>query len=286
MSPSSQVALAAELLGQQGFLRRLALDLVGRPDDADDLVQEVNLSALERPPSDVARLRGWLVEVVGRVAARSRWRAAMRCERERDAARAELLEPVEHDIDTARVLLDALASLPDTYRHALLLRYWRDRSPLEIARDSGVPLETVKSRLARGRAALRTELERRSKSRATSWSSALAALAWPHQGWLAILVEPFGAALRRWRVQLAGGAATALLLGGQAGRELVVQPLALVPAQRSERARPWSTLVPASTIPAQPEVLPATPLEPARDIRLAPDPLPTLDASAIAALMR
>ena len=48
--------ISQELLAHQTFLRRLAIDLVGK--DADDLVQDVWQRALERPPNHGLQLRG------------------------------------------------------------------------------------------------------------------------------------------------------------------------------------------------------------------------------------
>ena len=46
--PNPDPTIAQELLSHQTFLRRLALDLVGK--DAEDLVQDVWQRALEHPP--------------------------------------------------------------------------------------------------------------------------------------------------------------------------------------------------------------------------------------------
>src|SRR5688572_15386418 len=52
----------------------------------------------------------------------------------------------------------AVHSLPQRYRTALLLKYWRGWSPTKIAKYLGLPLKTVYSRLARARAILSLEL--------------------------------------------------------------------------------------------------------------------------------
>jgi RNA polymerase sigma-70 factor (ECF subfamily) len=55
----------------------------------------------------------------------------------------------------ARVLADALATLPLQFREAIVLRELEDMSYRDIARVIDVPIGTVMSRLARGRAMLR-----------------------------------------------------------------------------------------------------------------------------------
>lgn len=53
------------------------------------------------------------------------------------------------------VLVEALRTLPDRQRAALVLRYWHDLSEHEIARTLGCRPGTVKSLLSRGLAALK-----------------------------------------------------------------------------------------------------------------------------------
>jgi RNA polymerase sigma factor (sigma-70 family) len=53
--------------------------------------------------------------------------------------------------DTRRVMNQALDSLPQAFREAVVLKEMEDLSYKEIAEISGVPIGTVMSRLARGR---------------------------------------------------------------------------------------------------------------------------------------
>jgi RNA polymerase sigma-70 factor (ECF subfamily) len=45
---------------------------------------------------------------------------------------------------------EALASLPDSQRESIELSYFADRTQTQIASDLGIPLGTVKARMARG----------------------------------------------------------------------------------------------------------------------------------------
>jgi RNA polymerase sigma-70 factor (ECF subfamily) len=56
-------------------------------------------------------------------------------------------------------LLTALRRLPPERRTVVVLRYWLDYSPTQIAELVGVPVGTVSSRLTRSLEALRRELE-------------------------------------------------------------------------------------------------------------------------------
>jgi RNA polymerase sigma-70 factor (ECF subfamily) len=51
-------------------------------------------------------------------------------------------------------LIDALRKVPAEQRRAVVLYHLCDRTVAEIAAETGVPVGTVKARLARGRAAL------------------------------------------------------------------------------------------------------------------------------------
>ena len=53
-----------------------------------------------------------------------------------------------------------MATLPTRYREAVVLFYFMDQNVSEAARCIGVPEGTFKARLHRGRALLKTRLER------------------------------------------------------------------------------------------------------------------------------
>lgn len=87
----------------------------------------------------------------------------LRRRKRRPLAAVEELPPVPADEDRVDARLDvdaALARVPDEFRVAVVLRDLADLDYAEIASVLDVPLGTVKSRVARGRAALRAELER------------------------------------------------------------------------------------------------------------------------------
>jgi RNA polymerase sigma-70 factor, ECF subfamily len=71
-------------------------------------------------------------------------------------------DPLEQALDSERgaVLAAALAELPAIHREVLTLRFEEDMKLDEIAEVAGIPLSTVKSRLHRALAGLRTVLER------------------------------------------------------------------------------------------------------------------------------
>ena len=65
------------------------------------------------------------------------------------------------DVELVRAAIEAI---PEPFREAIVLREFEDLSYAEIAEVSGVPVGTVMSRLARGRAMLAKELLPASRS--------------------------------------------------------------------------------------------------------------------------
>jgi RNA polymerase sigma-70 factor, ECF subfamily len=134
---------------------------------AEDLTSVVFLEAWRRRAA--VTLAGdsalpWLYGVATNVVrnqrrAKRRYRAALqRVPRERPA---EFVGDVEGRLDDERVmraLLEAMAKLPRAQRDVIALCLWSELSYQEAAVALGVPVGTVRSRLARARAAL-AELE-------------------------------------------------------------------------------------------------------------------------------
>lgn len=127
--------------------------LVRDRSEAEDLVQEAFCRAFARWP-EISRFddpAGW----VGRVArnlAISRWRLSRRI------SRYDELPPAPPASAARCDLVRALAGLPEPQRFAILLHHSAGFSVREVAACAGVPEGTVKSWLARGRAALQRSL--------------------------------------------------------------------------------------------------------------------------------
>lgn len=134
-------------------LLRVALHLVGRPEDADDLLQSTFLTALEkRARWERSRpLLPWLIGILEKHGQDLRRKRAQR----RDDVPREVREETTPDAsaafrETSEVFERALQEVPDTYRSALLA-YFRDgRKAVEIADELGVAPGTVRMRVHRG----------------------------------------------------------------------------------------------------------------------------------------
>lgn len=173
------------LLAHADFVRGLARSLLFDPDAAEDLAQQAWLAAIEHPPSRPERARSWFAAVVINLARKS-WRGAARREtRERAAARPEAVpstaEIVEREAVRRRVV-EAVLSLAEPYRSTVLLRYYEDVPPAEIARRLGDPVETVKTRLKRGLAQLRARLDAEHGGNRSTWGVVLLPFAHPGGG--------------------------------------------------------------------------------------------------------
>ena len=166
------------LLAQAGWIRSLARSLVADASRADDLVQRTFVAALEHPPGPSTPLRRWLGAVTRNFARQDRRAEARRVERESATARLEAVESVEA-IAIQRELFEAVLALDEPYRTTIVQRYYESLPPREIARRQGVPVKTVKTRLARALERLRMSLDSRRGGNRGAWLPALLPLAAP-----------------------------------------------------------------------------------------------------------
>lgn len=168
MDPRRPVAgfeLTPDLLAAQGqALRRLARSLLGDAQAAEDVVQETWAACLRRPGLVPDSVAAWLHAVTRRLALRRLRDDGRRRAREHGRSVGESSEALQQRElereEAVRSVTMALLALDEPFKTALMLRYYEDRSPGEIADELGVPLATVKSRLARGLEKLREKLGR------------------------------------------------------------------------------------------------------------------------------
>ncbi len=140
----------------------LAYHSTGNAAEAEELAQDVflelfrNLAAIETP----AHLTFWLRRVTSR-------KCVDWSRKERRRPRVGLEDAPEPAVAEGRadtLLSEALqrlvASLPETQRQIVVLRYQEELDPADIAEVLGMPVNTVKSHLHRSLALLRGKLER------------------------------------------------------------------------------------------------------------------------------
>lgn len=167
--PTAELTALGETFGVEHIdsLYRYAVILTGNSVDAEDLVQETYVRAIEafhrlREDSNV---KGWLLTIL-----RNLWFSELRKQRRRpqllendhDEHIAEALASTERNAlqllegkeDVERVRL-AMQELPSPFREILILREFEELSYNEIAVVLDCAAGTVMSRLARARARLR-----------------------------------------------------------------------------------------------------------------------------------
>jgi RNA polymerase sigma factor (sigma-70 family) len=148
------------------FIYTVAYRLTGNDADAQDLVQEVLLRvrrglATYRPGS----MEGWLSRITTNAfldeARRRKRRPTVRMpeDPERVLAGAEDAATALANTTLPDDVQDALRSLPIDYRTAVVLCDVVGLSYEEISSDLAIPIGTVRSRIHRGRAALRATLQ-------------------------------------------------------------------------------------------------------------------------------
>ncbi|MSO69144.1 MAG: sigma-70 family RNA polymerase sigma factor [Alphaproteobacteria bacterium] len=163
---ASDTDLAFVRSGIEGMLprlRRFARGLTGNLSDADDIVQAACEKALgcAEQWTNGTRLDSWLYRIVHTVwldeLRRRRHRSGTGLEEAADEAGDDVVAHVE-----ARLRLEEvrrlMADLPEEQRAVLLLVCVEGLSYRDGAKVLGIPIGTVMSRLARGRAALLTRL--------------------------------------------------------------------------------------------------------------------------------
>jgi len=168
-----------ELLEHQAFVRNVARSLVSDQNSVADITQQAWLAALEHPPASRSALRGWLRNVTRNFALRLLRGEARRAARERAAAIPEGIPSTEEIValeESRRHVVEAVLGLAEPYRSAILLRYYHDLPAVEVALRLDVPIETTRSRIKRGLARLRQQLDGEFGDR-TAWILALAPLA-------------------------------------------------------------------------------------------------------------
>jgi RNA polymerase sigma-70 factor (ECF subfamily) len=161
----AEVALLHRLVERyQDRLVRYLVHLLGRREPVEDLVQETWLRVLERGRQYDGRLRfePWLFAIARNLALDLlRKKPVLDLDASGEPA-SPLPSPFEATAKTeeAARLARSLAALEPLAREALLLRFQEEMSLLEIAHIVQAPVSTVSSRIYRGLAALRTQLEK------------------------------------------------------------------------------------------------------------------------------
>jgi RNA polymerase sigma-70 factor (ECF subfamily) len=151
----------AEALPHWKRLYGTAYRMTGNAADAEDLVQETLLRALRgferfRPGTNI---KAWLYTILHRVRTDAFRRAGRRVQTEELSSDGPAVPASQESLVWGGEAVErALASVPEVFREAVLLRDVEELSYAEIAAALDVPQGTVMSRISRGRALLRRAL--------------------------------------------------------------------------------------------------------------------------------
>jgi RNA polymerase sigma-70 factor, ECF subfamily len=152
----------AEIEGFVPHLRRYALTLCRNLADADDLVQESMARALKKSHlfQGGTNLRAWLFTIMHNVhASAMRRRKYMGSPIDPDIAAAILSVLPQQELALEMMsVIKAMKGIPDTQREAVILVGVEEMSYEQTAERLNVPIGTIKSRVSRGRDALRAAL--------------------------------------------------------------------------------------------------------------------------------
>ena len=140
----------------------VALRVLGEPGSAEDVTQAIFMKLWTDPKSFTAgNFNAWIVRV-----ARNRALDALRSRSARQHDELPEAMPAQDAIeDTALAEFDAqavrgaLAQLPEEQRRLIELGFFGGVTHHEIARTTGIPLGTVKTRIRSGLRRLRTALD-------------------------------------------------------------------------------------------------------------------------------
>jgi len=147
----------------QSMVFSLSYHFLHDRDQAEEVAQEVFL-ALHRHMADIKSAEHavfWLRKVVVQRSIDE----TRRRKRRPQVALEQVAEPaahaVQHDPMLGDILRRLIATLPETPRAVMIMRYQEDLEPMEIAELLDMPIGTVKSHLQRSLALLREKLQRR-----------------------------------------------------------------------------------------------------------------------------
>ena len=167
-----QLAFGELVERYQVAVYNLCYRMLGQSQDAEDAAQEVFLRVYRQLGSykPAHRFSTWVLSIASHYCIdqlRKRRLSLAPLESIVGWARSREAGPDEEVVDGEErdQVQQLLATLPEKYRLALILRYWYDLSYAEIAEMVKLPENTVKTRLHRARQMMAGKLEKQEMSR-------------------------------------------------------------------------------------------------------------------------
>jgi RNA polymerase sigma-70 factor (ECF subfamily) len=159
------LTLDAAFRAHAGFVASVALRVLGRPSEVDDLVQDVFLRVLSRLGElrDPAAVRAWLAVITARLARRRlrsrRWKVWLGVGADHDYTQLADSAASPQDRALLAELYRALDRLPVHHRLAWTLRHAEGLELAAVAQACDCSLATVKRWIGAAEAALRMEVD-------------------------------------------------------------------------------------------------------------------------------
>ncbi|MCE9594336.1 MAG: sigma-70 family RNA polymerase sigma factor [Planctomycetes bacterium] len=200
------------ILAEEGFIRALAKKLARDDEVANDVFQDTLLAAMKRPARPDVPVRSWIVRVIHNRVAQSHRRRVRREQHEalHEPEHADLSPAETAERDGLRVhVLRAIEEMDEPYRSAIVLRFYEDLEPRQMAERLGVPVETARTRVKRALAQLRARLDREYRGDTARWATAL--WMWTLPARSGIVAAPTGTSGARWASGLVAVIGCALL---------------------------------------------------------------------------
>ncbi len=176
MSHTDPRALSAplnpeSLLAYEPFVRAVARGLLSNEEEVGEVVQETWLRAFRRPPQHGSSPKGWLAMVV-RNLVRDRFRGdSRRRAREEAVARPDrTAADSQSQLEGHKTLVDAVLELEEPYKSVVILRYYEELKPAEIAKRLDREPATVRSQLHRAHELLRSQMDAEYGGERAAWA--------------------------------------------------------------------------------------------------------------------
>jgi RNA polymerase sigma factor (sigma-70 family) len=171
-----EAAFAALVERHGGMVLRVCRSILRSHHEAEDVFQAVFL-VLARKAGSIRKgesVGSWLHAIATRLAQKARARAGKRRTCEQQAAPGSQRTPMD-DVtwgELRGILHEEVSRLPEKCRAAVVLCYWEGQTYEQAARQLGCARDTVKDRLEKARALLRTRLARRGLALPAAWLAA------------------------------------------------------------------------------------------------------------------
>lgn len=147
-------AFVQQVTAQTGVMYRTAISILHNEEDAKDAIQTAILHAWEKQDTlrNESHFRSWLVRILMNTC------LSMRRNRRPTVPLEDIPEPSYFDTAPDHGLAQALQRVREDLRLPLMLVYVEGMSYDEAAAALRIPVSTLRSRINRGRKALRKEL--------------------------------------------------------------------------------------------------------------------------------